>query len=144
MSCSVCKFAYSQLQLQQLQVLHFKIGNTIALNLSRRWEHKFIDWKKKYGKIFTYWVGELPIVSVSDYELAHKLFVKEADAFADRCAPEHFLRYTRAGHVSGVIFTSGHLWQDQRRFALRILKDFGLGKNDMEHKVNITIVLNAN
>lgn len=54
------------------------------------------------GKIFTYWVGELPIVSVSDYELAHRLFVKEADAFADRCAPEHFLRYTRAGHVTGM------------------------------------------
>lgn len=86
------------------------------------------------GKIFTYWVGELPIVSVNDYELAHQLFVKEADAFADRCAPEHFLRYTREGHVSGVIFTSGHLWQDQRRFALRVLKDFGLGKNDMQEK----------
>jgi cytochrome P450 family 35 len=37
----------------------------------------FLKWKRKYGKIFTYWVGELPIVSVSDYDLAVKLFVKE-------------------------------------------------------------------
>ncbi|KAI6206251.1 (pine wood nematode) hypothetical protein [Aphelenchoides besseyi] len=111
------------------------LGNTLALNVSGRWEYQFLKWKKRYGKIFTYWVGELPIVAVNDYELCVKLFVHEADAFADRCAPEHFLRYTREGVVSGVIFTSNYLWQDQRRFALRVLKDFGFGGKALQDKI---------
>ena len=75
-------------------------------------------------------------MSVNDARLATQLFVNEADAFADRCAPPHFLRATREGAVSGVIFTSGDLWRDQRRFALRILKDFGnKSANGMQQKV---------
>ncbi|KAI6240407.1 (pine wood nematode) hypothetical protein [Aphelenchoides fujianensis] len=110
-------------------------GNVIALNRSRRWEFQFLDWKRKFGAIYTYWVGELPIVSVNDYRLCVRLFVEQADAFADRCAPEHFLRYTREGAVSGVIFTSGHLWQDQRRFALRVIKDFGYNGKELQEKI---------
>ncbi|KAI6234756.1 (pine wood nematode) hypothetical protein [Aphelenchoides fujianensis] len=110
-------------------------GNVIALNRSRRWEFQFLDWKRKFGAIYTYWVGELPIVAVNDYRLCVRLFVEQADAFADRCAPEHFLRYTREGAVSGVIFTSGHLWQDQRRFALRVIKDFGYNGKELQEKI---------
>lgn len=88
----------------------------------------------------TYWVGELPIVAVNDARLATQLFVNQADAFADRCAPPHFLRATREGHVSGVIFTSGDLWREQRRFALRVLKDFSNSTaNGLQQKAKFTI-----
>lgn len=35
----------------------------------------------------------------------------------------------------GIIGTSGKEWQDQRRFALRTLRDFGLGKSGMEEMI---------
>lgn len=35
----------------------------------------------------------------------------------------------------GIIDTSGALWKDQRRFSLRVLRDFGLGKNKMQERI---------
>lgn len=37
--------------------------------------------------------------------------------------------------AAGVIFTDGQIWLDQRRFALRFLRDFGLGKNQMQERI---------
>lgn len=31
--------------------------------------------------------------------------------------------------------TDGHLWKEQRRFTVRQLKDFGLGKTSQEHMI---------
>lgn len=42
-------------------------------------------------------------------------------------------------HAAGIIFTDGQLWQDQRRFGLKFLRDFGLGKNQMQDRVIIIL-----
>lgn len=34
--------------------------------------------------------------------------------------------------LKGILFQDGQEWQEQRRFALRHLKDFGFGKRSME------------
>jgi hypothetical protein len=39
------------------------------------------------------------------------------------------------GNIHGVITASGHLWREQRRFALHKFRDFGLGKNMMQERV---------
>ncbi|CAL8094325.1 unnamed protein product [Orchesella dallaii] len=36
------------------------------------------------------------------------------------------------GKKRGIIFNEGKDWQDQRRFALKNLRDFGFGKGTME------------
>ena len=43
---------------------------------------------------------------------------------------EYFHKYVRGtnGVVRGIIHNSGAVWQEQRRFALRALRDFGFGK----------------
>ena len=35
----------------------------------------------------------------------------------------------------GVVWTEGNLWKEQRRFALQVLRNFGLGKNIMQERV---------
>ena len=36
------------------------------------------------------------------------------------------------GTPEGIVFTEGRKWQEQRRFALRRLRDFGFGTRSME------------
>ena len=38
-------------------------------------------------------------------------------------------------NVRGVFFSNGQEWHEQRRFALRHLKDFGFGKAGMEETI---------
>jgi hypothetical protein len=44
------------------------------------------------------------------------------------------------GGKYGVIFTDGEIWRDQRRFALHVLRNFGLGKNLMQERVSFNDV----
>lgn len=39
------------------------------------------------------------------------------------------------GRVPGIVFAQGKSWNDQRRFTLRVLKDFGFGKTSMEDTI---------
>lgn len=62
------------------------------------------------------------------------MFVKDGDTYADRLDFEAFTNLTRRGNY-GIVGTSGTLWQEQRRFVLKALKDFGLGKNQMQELI---------
>ncbi|CAD5218095.1 unnamed protein product [Bursaphelenchus okinawaensis] len=110
------------------------VGNILTLSQQNRWETKFIEWNQKYGSIFTYWLGELPIVAICDYDDMQTYFVKNADIFSDRYVVERTMDLVRGGHY-GVIMGNGGPWREHRRFALKVLRDFGLGKNKMEERI---------
>ena len=38
--------------------------------------------------------------------------------------------------MTGLLFSTGHEWVEQRRFALRQLRDLGFGKSSMEDMIN--------
>ncbi|KAK6020412.1 hypothetical protein OSTOST_13934 [Ostertagia ostertagi] len=41
----------------------------------------FEMWRKKYGPVYTYWIGNIPFVMVSDYKTLKETFVKDGDAY---------------------------------------------------------------
>jgi hypothetical protein len=44
----------------------------------------FRKWRNEYGSVYTYWLGELPAVAITDYETTVETLVKDGDAYAGR------------------------------------------------------------
>lgn len=60
------------------------IGNLLELSKCPPGEDKFIEWRKRYGDVYTYWNGEEPIVSIAEIGKIQEAFVKDADSCAGR------------------------------------------------------------
>ncbi|CAL2043681.1 unnamed protein product [Caenorhabditis brenneri] len=88
--------------------------------------------RKRYGNIFTLWVGPIPHVSIADYETSHEVFVKNASKYADKF---HAPLFQEVKKEQGVLATNGEHWQEMRRFALQTLRNMGVGKDVMEMKI---------
>ncbi|EFO94928.1 hypothetical protein CRE_09247 [Caenorhabditis remanei] len=88
--------------------------------------------RKRYGNIFTLWVGPIPHVSIADYDTAHEVFVKNASKYADKF---HAPLFREVKKEQGVLATNGEHWQEMRRFALQTFRNMGVGKDVMEEKI---------
>ncbi|CAD5221447.1 unnamed protein product [Bursaphelenchus okinawaensis] len=109
------------------------VGNLLSFVGIDRWEDKLVEWKQKYGDVFTIHIGLQRFVTVNSYKAAVKYFVKDGDSYTDRLR-NGVNEIVRGGNY-GVVETGGHLWLEQRRFALKVLRDFGLSKAQMEQRV---------
>lgn len=85
---------------------------------------------EKYGPIIGMQLGAgPPTVFITGFEYVTEALNKvELDG-----RPNGFVvRFRTMGKRRGVLATDGELWQTQRRFLLRNLRDFGFGKKSME------------
>jgi len=82
-------------------------------------------------KFCTVWIGSRPVIMIQDFQLAKEIFAR--DEFSGRPNNYHS-KYIRGmeGEALGIIPTVGKLWQEQRRFTLKHLKDFGFGRNKLD------------
>ena len=79
---------------------------------------------------------------LADFELIKSVYKRDDVAarpdmkpFCDFRPGHWVLDKENDGKVPGVIFTQGKFWTEQRRFTLRVLKDFGFGKASMEDTI---------
>ena len=84
-----------------------------------------------YPDMYTLWLGSKPLIIINDFNLAKDLFAREE--FCGRPFNFHD-KYIRGknGHSLGIVATMGPFWQEQRRFALKHLKDLGFGKQKLD------------
>ncbi|EPB76894.1 hypothetical protein ANCCEY_04020 [Ancylostoma ceylanicum] len=90
------------------------------------------EFAREYGSVHTFWFGPMPAVNICDYATAVDAMVKKGSAFANRNMP-YLFNMTRDGR--GIIVSNGPAWLEQRRFALHILRNFGLGRNIIEERI---------
>ena len=88
---------------------------------------------KQYGGIFTLWFGPFPSIVISDIELIKKALVEQADVFSDRPSWMYLVR--RFSNKIGIAMDFGSSWKDKRRWTVRALRDFGIGKRSIEEKI---------
>ncbi|CAP39326.1 Protein CBR-CYP-35D1 [Caenorhabditis briggsae] len=89
-------------------------------------------YRKKYGNAYTIWLGPMPTVNITDYEMAHEIFVKNGKKCQDRqLAP--VLEHISGGH--GILAANGENWAEMRRFTLLSFRKMGVGSGLMEKKI---------
>ncbi|CAM5097376.1 unnamed protein product [Natator depressus] len=88
--------------------------------------------RKKYGPVFTIWLGPKPAVVLCGYEAVRDAFVGHAEEFGGRAA---IAIHERVTDGYGLITGSEKKWRELRRFTIATLRDFGMGKKTMAQRV---------
>ena len=94
-----------------------------------------MEWKEIYGDIIGFQLGSELGVVLNDFDTMSTAF--KDSRFTGR--PQALQTVMSAFFASspnepngGIVFTHGQQWTEQRRFALKTLRDFGFGKKCME------------
>ncbi|KAF1753348.1 hypothetical protein GCK72_019904 [Caenorhabditis remanei] len=89
-------------------------------------------YRKKYGNVYTIWLGPMPTVSITNYELAHDVFIKNGKKCYDRqLAP--ILEHITDG--LGLLAANGENWAEMRRFTLLAFRRMGVGSGLIEKRI---------
>ncbi|XP_053164993.1 cytochrome P450 2J5-like [Hemicordylus capensis] len=87
---------------------------------------------KKYGKIYTLWLGPRPMVVLSGFQAVKEGLIGRSEEFSERIETP-FLNAVIKG--KGILFANGHTWKQQRHFGVVTLRKLGLGRKGMEHHI---------
>ncbi|XP_029965722.1 cytochrome P450 2K1-like isoform X2 [Salarias fasciatus] len=107
------------------------IGNLLQLDVKAPY-NSLMELSKKYGEIFTVYLGTKKVVVLTGYKAVKEALVTFDDVFGERDPPAFMNDYSQ-GH--GVIWANGDSWKEMRRFSLSNLRDFGMGKKICEDKI---------
>ncbi|KAF8376197.1 hypothetical protein PRIPAC_82626 [Pristionchus pacificus] len=88
----------------------------------------------RFGSVFTVHLP-YPVVNISDFETIRDTF--RGNDVTGRMQ-NVLIEVTRSCENGGIVASQGASWQEQRRFAIATLRDFGMGKNLMEEKVRLS------
>uniref|UniRef100_A0A3B4ZWG4 Cytochrome P450 2K1-like n=1 Tax=Stegastes partitus TaxID=144197 RepID=A0A3B4ZWG4_9TELE len=103
------------------------LGNLLQLDLKR-----LDKLSKKYGPVFTVYLGPQKVVVLAGYRAVKQALVSHAVEFGNREITPVFHDFNQ-GH--GILFSNGDSWREMRRFALTTLKDFGMGRRISEGRI---------
>ncbi|OQV12854.1 Cytochrome P450 2J5 [Hypsibius exemplaris] len=110
------------------------VGHALSLGTPRRPAAKFMEWREKYGDIFSVRLGGRQMVVLSDIATARKVFQDDNITGRDQWSlvriPGSFIPPS-----AGIIVSNHELWRTHRRFALSTLRDLGMGKNWLEDTI---------
>ncbi|XP_017282864.1 cytochrome P450 2K1 isoform X2 [Kryptolebias marmoratus] len=107
------------------------LGNLLQIDLKRP-HHTFQELSKKYGSVFTVYLGPKKVVVLTGYKTVKEALVQYDEEFGDRDSLP-ILREFNKGH--GILWSNGDSWREMRRFTLTNLRDFGMGRKVCEDKI---------
>ncbi|XP_005063680.1 cytochrome P450 2C19-like [Mesocricetus auratus] len=107
------------------------IGNILQVDL-KNISKSLRDLSKVYGPVFTLYLGRKPAVVLHGYEAVKEAMIDHGEEFAGRGS---FPVADKIGQGFGIVFSSGKIWKEMRRFSLMTLRNFGMGKRSIEDRV---------
>ena len=118
-------------------------------HLSDNLLNSFLDLRAKYGTIFGLRIGPTPTVVISDFNTCVQVF-KDANFSARPTYLTEVMGSIMARPEDdpspnrGVVFSSGKTWDQQRKFILKKLSEFGVGKSRLEETITEQVDLLVN
>ncbi|KAL3073146.1 hypothetical protein niasHT_035422 [Heterodera trifolii] len=109
------------------------LGNLLEIGSRPPGYDIFLKWRDQFGPIYTYWLGERPMVAFADFELINETIVKDGDTYTDRDFFQDFYFLVRG--QNGLVHMEGKPWREHRRFLMAVFRNLGVGKNAIEQKV---------
>uniref|UniRef100_A0A8B9P1C4 Uncharacterized protein n=1 Tax=Apteryx owenii TaxID=8824 RepID=A0A8B9P1C4_APTOW len=102
------------------------LGNLLQLDLA------FRKLSEKYGPVFMLRLGSAPVVVLFGYDVVREVLVSRSEEFTDR---GRFPSAEKDNKDLGLFMSNGETWLQTRRFALATLRDFGVGRRDIEEHI---------
>ncbi|GAB6023743.1 hypothetical protein CHUAL_008499 [Chamberlinius hualienensis] len=90
----------------------------------------FTKLAQKFGNVCHVYLGSQLTLILNDFESIKQAFKVQGETFSGRCHMTDF--EDGDGEISGVIMTDGDYWKQHRRFIIRNLRDYGIGKSTLE------------
>ncbi|XP_020036989.1 cytochrome P450 2F1 [Castor canadensis] len=87
---------------------------------------------KEYGPVYTVYLGPRRVVVLSGYQAVKEALVDQGEEFSGRGEYPVFINFTKG---NGIAFSNGERWKVLRRFAIQILRNFGMGKRSIEERI---------
>ena len=100
-------------------------GNVLALRGHKKEFKQFYKLSKTYGPVMTFYMGQIRMIVLSGVKEIQEAMVNKGKVFDKR--PIHIIPGLH-DLPTGVLLSSNEKWQENRRFALKALRDFGMGK----------------
>ncbi|XP_054975002.1 cytochrome P450 2E1-like [Sorex araneus] len=106
------------------------IGNILQLDL-KNIPKSLTKLAEQYGPVFTVYLGPRRVVILHGYKAVKEVLLNYKNEFSGRAELFAF----EAHKDRGIIFNNGPTWKDTRRFALTTLRDYGMGKQGNEERI---------
>ncbi|KAL0972846.1 hypothetical protein UPYG_G00195460 [Umbra pygmaea] len=107
------------------------LGNLLQIDLKRP-DKSYLELSKKYGSVFTVWLGTKPVVVISGYQAIKEALVNQGEEFNGRYNVAISMKLL---NEHGVGTSNGQRWKDLRSFSMMSLKHFGTGCKTLEERV---------
>ncbi|XP_026304030.1 cytochrome P450 2E1 [Piliocolobus tephrosceles] len=106
------------------------IGNLFQLEL-KNIPKSFTQLAQRFGPVFTLYVGSRRVVVVHGYKAVREVLLDYKDEFSGRGDIPTFHEH----RDRGITFNNGPTWKDIRRFSLTTLRNYGMGKQGNESRI---------
>ncbi|XP_057633372.1 cytochrome P450 2C25-like isoform X1 [Chionomys nivalis] len=107
------------------------LGNFLQIDV-KNVSQCLTNFSKIYGPVFTLYIGMKPTVVLHGYEAVKEALIDHGEEFAGRGS---FPIAERVSKGLGIVFSNGNRWKEIRRFTLTTLRNLGMGKRNLEDRV---------